>query len=402
MRTLINNQKNDTSNYFLESILLFLLVTSMLISDWITGAVAISELIMLLMMGILVVIDPGLVRELKVKWAALLTLYLFSHIAVNSVINDEFLVRLALFSYVKVMFYFAFINLMFAYIKKNALEKRVLRSLNIGAVIAILVGLYITIAIATDVNWPYEFIWRFTRTSSFTYEYKGSSDIIRTRSFFSEPAHLGYYLLIVLGMNFFSKVRDKYSIYFQFIIIIGILLTLSYASIGVLIGLIGIKAIQLFRHNDMSAVLHHKQVYLVMLIVVGLTIFLFRDFLYETVIERTRGIIDGTDNSAYNRMITSWTHLERDYFLFGNGIAQSPPLQNIYAYFLTDFGIIGFVSILIATFKIVSMNVGIGVLFLMLNFQKGGYLSPIFSLFILTIAVFVSNRDKKDTLIDIK
>lgn len=392
MNTLINTHQK---NYILESALLFLLISSILVSDWTTGAIAISELIMFGMMGIVVLTNPSLIRNINIKWAAILSLYLVSHIGINLYINPDFSFRLALFSFIKVMFYYIFISLMYSYIEKNKLERKLLRGLNISTVIAIVIGVYITVSIATDFNWPYEFLWSFTRTSSFTYEYKGSSDIIRTRSLFSEPAHLGYFLLIVLGLNFFAKVKDKYSVYFQVIIIIGILLTLSYASIAVLIALIMIKMVQMFKSDDLSAIMYNKKLYVVMIIIVAASIFLFRDFLYATVIERTMGIIDGTDNSAYNRMINSWTHLERDYFLFGNGIAHSPPLQNIYAYFLTDLGIIGLIAILLATFKLFSLNFGFGALFLMLNFQKGGYLSPVFSLFILLLLVYSSIDQRK-------
>ncbi|OJF94715.1 hypothetical protein [Alkalibacterium sp. 20] len=395
MDSVFNNFNVNKNNYWFETALLSLLVTSMIISDWLIGPFAVSELVMGGLLALTLLVDPTLLKKLKLRWLGFISLYMLFHIGVNYFINTPFNLRLGVYSYIKVVFFFVFVSIMYEYIKRNRMEAKVLRGLNIGAIIAIIIGVYITLSIATDFEWPYEFFWRFTRTSSFTYEFKGNSDIIRTRSLFSEPAHLGYFLNSVLGINFFGKLKDKYSMYFQFSLIIGILLTLSYASIGVMVILIITKLVQVIKENKDNKLLQNKTALLILVVSTLLIVFIFRDFLYTTIIERTIGIIEGTDNSAYNRLISSWTYISRDYILFGNGIAHSPPIQNVYAYFLTDLGMIGFVSILFATYKLLMLNFGLGFLFILLNFQKGGYLSPIFSLLILIIIVFANYKESK-------
>lgn len=56
---------------------------------------------------------------------------------------------------------------------------------------------------------------------------------------------------------------------------------------------------------------------------------------------------------------------------------------------LSDLGLIAFVGSIIFTVALIANNTGVGLIFVLLNFQKGGYLSPAFSLLILFVLVFV-------------
>ena len=94
-----------------------------------------------------------------------------------------------------------------------------------------------------------------------------------------------------------------------------------------------------------------------------------------TVIQRTLAIISGEDISARIRLINSWQYVSRDTLWMGNGIGQTPIITNVYAYILSDFGLIGFIGKLTFTAYISFKNWKFGIVFLLLNFAKGGYLS---------------------------
>lgn len=260
--------------------------------------------------------------------------------------------------------------------------------MNIGAVFAIAIGLYITIAIALNKELPYEFIWEFTRTDTFSYQFQGNSNIIRTRSLFSEPAHLGYFLNIVLTINLFSKYKDDYKLFFETFIIFGILLTLSYSSIIIMISLIILRSIMYIYNNGFKKIKINKYGLLFILIIVVASAFIMQDFLYTTLIERTIGIFNGIDNSAYNRIYNSWSYISKESLVLGNGIGHTPPIQNIYAYFLSDLGILPFIIICAFTVYVLKLNLGFGFAFILLNFSKGGYLSPIFLVFLICLFIF--------------
>lgn len=386
MKSLNLEDKLKPKLYF-QNFILATIVFSVLISDWIIGPFAISEFVIAFLIVIIIIYNRQLVKQLNYKLLLILSMFFLLHMVLQTLINSSFEPRIAIYGIIKIYFFTIFINLTYRFINECNLEFKFLKFLNYGAIISILVGVYITFSISLDLELPFEFFWRFTRTSSFSYQFK-DTNIIRTRSLFSEPAHLGYFLLIVLCLNFFSVYKDKISSVFSLVIILGIISTLSYSSLVTLFVLILIKSIYVFKNKEINKdTLFNFAFYM---IVVLLVIYLFRDFLYVTFLERTMQMIEGIDNSAQNRIVESWAYVNGDNFILGNGIGHTPSVQNVYAYFLSDMGIVIFLLSALFSLKLITINIGFGALFIMLNFQKGGYLSPIFTLLILLIIVFIN------------
>ena len=76
----------------------------------------------------------------------------------------------------------------------------------------------------------------------------------------------------------------------------------------------------------------------------------------------------------------------------------------MYAYALSDFGIIGLLGLLAGTGIIFTFGLREGVFFTLMNISKGGYLNPLFWLFILVIGLTNfnhkhTNRDGEKTWI---
>lgn len=383
-----NDQKLNAVNV-VHYLILSLLVLAVLISDWVIGPFAVSEFFIGMIVVILLTTNRHLIYKVNKTYFVAISIFFLLHMLTQLFFNPEFSTRTAVYGIVKIFFFSILVNLTYLYIKENHLEESFLKALNIGAVLAILIGVYITIALITEADLPYEFFWRLTRSSSFSYEFK-DTNIIRTRSLFSEPAHLGYSLLIILGMNLFSAYKNNFSSLFNLVLITGIILTLSYSSLAVLFLILTVKVFLLLKNKK----LRHVSLLTVVLSVLFAVylMYIFRDYLYVTVVERTIQMISGTDNSARNRIVESWSYVSVDNFLIGNGIGQTPSIQNIYAYFLSDMGIAAFIFSILFSFILLKRNMGLGILFVLLNFQKGGYLSPVFTLLILILLIFTADH----------
>lgn len=386
---IITSRQLNTNNIF-NYILIILLVISALISDWVVGPVSISDFFIGLIVVLIILHDNEILRILRYRWFLIIMVLLLFHGLYHYFYNDEFIVKLFIYSFVKVFMYAISIKVMYIYITKNKLEHTTLIFLNVGALVAIILGIYITISIVMNDNMPYEFLWTFTRTKHFSYVYKEFSNIIRTRSIFSEPAHLGYFLNVILGLNFFGRTK-KIPVIFSVLIILGVGLTLSYASIGVTLILIGIKGLTLIKNKSYRSINNY---YYLLIIPIVLLIIIFYEYIEITIINRTLEIFSGTDRSAFNRLFSSWSYVDKESIFFGNGIAHTPPIQNVYAYFLSDFGIFGLLLSLLVTIKLLTLNTGLGILFILLNFQKGGYLSPIFMVLLVLLSLYAVDNNK--------
>ena len=380
-------KNNNTVIYY---IFIILLVISTLISDWVIGPISLSDIIIIMIMTILLISDTNLLKKINYKWYLFIMVLLLFHGIYHYFFNENFILKLFIYSFLKIIFYIFFINLVCLYVKENDTQHKTLIFLNIGAILAIIIGIYITVAIITNDKMSYEFLWTFTRTKHFSYVYKDFSNIIRTRSIFSEPAHLGYFLNMILGLNLFGRI--KIPAIFSILLILGVGLTLSYASIVVTLILLTIKVIFCVKQKSFRSI---NMYYFLLLIPVVLIIIYFYEYIEITIINRTIEIFSGTDKSAFNRIFSSWSYINKDSLVFGNGIAHTPPIQNIYAYFLSDFGILGFILSLIVTIKLITVNSGLGIMFILLNFQKGGYLSPIFAILLVLLSIYASDNSRK-------
>lgn len=389
----IIEKNNQTKERTAQNAVLTLLSLAILASDWMIGLIAVSEIIIGFLLLLLIATNTDYLKTLNYKFALGVLVFFIIQFSYNLSVEMTFIFNRALYNVVKILFYLFFINIVYNYTRNNNLEKRLLIILNVTAFIAILIGIYITLSILYFDQLPYEFLWRFTRTDLHSYRFRGPGFIVRTRSLFSEPAHLGYYLNMVLGVNLFSRFKNSVPLWVNSFIIMGILITLSYASIAV-VGIILLFKIVTLR-NKWLLVKQNAFLVILSMIVLGITIFIFRDNLYQTIIVRTSDILSGGDNSAFVRVINSWLYISRETLLLGRGLGHTPPLQNVYAYFLSDMGVFPFILILAFTGYILKANFGLGLTFILLNFQKGGYLSPIFSILVLIILIYALDISEK-------
>lgn len=381
--------ENKTNN-----IILILIGFTFLFSEWMISLFTFSDFLMLLIASILLF---KINLEKKHLWSYfIIEGYLLVHILGNILFNENFIIRLAITNMIKVVFYHTFILLTYDYIKQQSIEHKLFKVINIFAVVSIIIGLYITLIIIFDLPLPYEFIWSFTRTDRFSYTLRRTSSIIRTRSVFSEPAHFGYFLNIILSMNLFSNSTFKIHYFFNLFIIIGIIASLSYSSIGVLVIILCLYLIKTFNSKGESLI---NMKTIVIFLATILTGYILRDFLYQAVYIRTIDILTGNDGSFTNRIFSSWTYIDRENILLGNGLGHTPNIHNVYAYLLSDLGLLPFIFSIYFTYELIKDNYGMGISFMILNFTKGGYLSPIFSLYILLILIYTEKEFKKKLVI---
>ena len=358
--------------------LLMLISLTFTIFDWNIGLFTFGDYIFGLVIGIIVVSRSVYITKKDTLFLGLLTFYVSVNVLLNEMFNVYFYFPAGVAAVVKITFYSVFIILTYRYIKECKLEERLIKYLNMFAIFALVVGLYIIIAIYSD-SLPFKFIWTFTRQDKASYIFR---ETLRMRSTFSEPAHLGYYFNSIISLNLFSKYGKVIPSWVNILLIIGSMLTFSYSSIAItafmLIILLGEK------FHDKGKKLINKRTITIFLLV----LFLSREFLYRTFILRTFQIIRGEDGSAFNRIFESWIYVNSNNLWTGNGAGNTPPITNNFAYMLSDLGLIAFLSSVSFSMLLVYNNVGIGLIFILLNFQKGGYLSPAFSLLILYMIVF--------------
>lgn len=377
---------------------MILISLSFVLSDWMISLFTFSDFLMLLVMGLIFLQKININKKDSYSYIVIEG-YVILNILVQLIFNEAFVLKYALTNLVKIAFYHTFVLFVYKYIISRELKKTLLKVLNIAAIISIIIGLYITLVIKFDLPLPYEFIWSFTRSDKFSYTFRRLTSIIRTRSIFSEPAHLGYFLNMILSFNLFSKYAKFVPNFINVIIIGGVIATLSYSSIAILTLILFVFLIKLIKKKKYKWVSSRT---FVMIGIVLIVMFIFKDFLYGAIYIRTLDILSGNDGSFINRIITSWTYIDMNNLVIGNGLSQTPAIQNIYAYFLSDLGIAAFLFSVYFTFILIRFNLGIGLSFLLLNFSKGGYLSPIFSLYVLLILLytdksFVRNIHKKQT-----
>lgn len=382
--------------YNLELILILFLSLSFILSDWLISVFTFSDFFIGASLLLLFFSKQLKIKRTDLKYFILIEGYLFFNILLNHYFNNDFEIKYGISNFIKIFYYQLYVVSMYNFILERRLKESVLKWLNVFAIFSIVIGVYISTVLIFNLDLPYEFIWRFTRTDASSYIYRGSENLVRMRSVFSEPAHIGYFLNLVLALNLFvSKKLETY--FYNIIIIFGIMITFSYASIGVMSIILLIKS-SMYLMKLKRESLDIKM--LIPAIVLLVSVYYFRGFLYETLIVRTSDIIQGEDGSFTYRIFYSWYYIN-DNIVLGNGLGHTPPIQNIYAYMISDLGVVAFVVSILFTMKLLLLNIGIGVTFIALNFQKGGYLSPAFSIVMLLILVFIKNTpNKKGEILD--
>lgn len=257
------------------------------------------------------------------------------------------------------------------------------------AVVILLLGVYIATAVYLEVNTeielPYAFLLRFTRLDG--HLFRRDIPIVRMKSIFEEPAHLGYYLNSILSVNVFGTFRLDKGRMFNLFLIVGILMTMSYSAIVITMTILLIKLVYKILKKDIAFSVNYKVIFPALIIVI--IVFIFRDVLFTTFIRRTMELLDGTETSGYERLFDSWRYITRENLLLGVGFMHSQGyLWNNYAYAITEMGVIGLAIIGGFNLFLLKSNIGLGLVFLLLNFAKGGYLSSSYWFLILLILIY--------------
>lgn len=377
-----------------EFFLINIMCLAFILSDWMLGIFSFSDYLFVLIFLLLMFSNNFRIKTQQCRWIAVVFGITVVNVAQNMLLNDIFNAKAGVAGVCKITFYTIVITSFYNFIIKRKLERELLKKMNLFAVIVCAIGIYISVALYTIGELPYEFFWHFTRTDSVSYLFEGSNGLYRVRSIFSEPSYLGYYLTIILGINLFNQLPIKSNKYFILLITITIILTFSYSSIGIMLL---IFVLQLFSKETFKEIKHKKINYLyvlLFLIVVSILLFITKDIIQVTLIERTRDILAGKDSSASARLLESWQYVNTANLIRGNGIGHTPDIWNIYAYLLSDLGTIAFIASILFSAYLVKINYKLGILFVALNFQKGGYLAAPFYILILLVFIFMRKKDE--------
>lgn len=383
---------NKKKNYVWSNIILVLMSLSLVVTDWMIGIFTLSDYIFSLVGVSLFISGNYKIKRKQVLWILLILGVIAANIVMNVYQNEVFILKTGMAALIKIAYYVALVVGVYNYIKDQKLEAQFLKILNIVAVIVCLIGIYITIALYSNGQLPYEFFWKFTRTDLLSYAFNENLNFIRTRSIFSEPAYLGYFLNIVLAMNYFNRVNVKIKKGFTILISLTLFLTFSYSAIGIMLMIQGLYFIDKINLKNFKWT---KKTTVSALLFIVVVIFSW-DLINETIINRTIDILSGEDGSAYFRIIRSWDYVNTEHIFLGNGIGHTPNIWNIYAYILSDLGLIAFILSCLFSIYTLFVNFRMGLVFIALNFQKGGYLNPAFSIFLLLIFIYIGNREKNN------
>jgi len=368
-------------------IFLVFIALAFVLSDWTFAYFSFAEFIFMVILPIMFVVGQYRIKKYQVKWIIIPVILITLSSLFNYLFNvEQFYLSLTIQATIKFTFYLFVLVGLFNYINRNQFEKKFLNINNILALVTILIGIGITLIISFGLDFPFRFLWTFTRQDYQSYLLTGVESFVRTRSIFSEPAHFGYYLNILIASNLFgvNKLSIKRFLVIAFMLL-GVLLTFSYSMIFVSIAIIiTFLVMKVIKHE-----IQWSNWYFLGLLILGILIFVFWDGIQIAIIDRTAAILSGEDGSAYNRLVESWKYVEEDTWWHGNGINNTPVITNNFAYMLSDLGLFGFIPSIIFTLFIFKHSITFGVLFVLLNFSRGGYLGPAFWLMMLFILVFI-------------
>ncbi|MFL2059878.1 hypothetical protein ACEN4K_10560 [Marinilactibacillus psychrotolerans] len=370
-------------------IFLFIIAAAFVVSDWMYGAFTFTELIMGMALLVLILSGKYRIHIHQFKWIlapiiiiSLHTVYLFN-------VQEDFALRVSVIALIKLSYFLFLIVGIYNYVRVQKLEKEFLIWNNLMAMIILAIGSYIAIAVYTEINFdqnlPYEFLLKFTRLDG--HLYRKDIPIVRMKSIFQEPAHLGYYLNSILMVNLLNKNHIKITRWISTFLVIGVVLTLSYSSVFIMLAIL---CFWLLRNgNLLKGKIQWSSSIFFSLILIFFVIFLFRGLIYTTLIQRTIEIATGTESSGYERLIISWRYINKETYLFGYGFLQSPGmLWNVFAYVFTELGLIVFTLYILNIGYLMRFNIPIALVFILMNFAKGGYLSSSYWFLILLVIIY--------------
>lgn len=369
---------------------MILLSITFILTDWRINNIALSDILLMIVIVMLIVKgSAGITKRQIVLYLGVLSLVLIN-ITGNLFLNSQFDAIAGILGFLKVFYYMAIMIALYNFITDNDLSLNLFKILSITAVIVSIIGIYITLAIYLKGVIPYEFFWKFTRTDLNSYTYRGwGRSIIRTRSIFSEPAYLGFYLNTILGIFYFNKVQCEFDKRVEVLITITTLLTFSFSAILIMIA---IKVIYYMNPKTIHAFFTNKR-YILSLIIVSFVAIMMWETIEKTIIIRAQEILNGADGSGTARLQGSWAYINKEHIIMGNGIGNTLPIWNIYAYILSDLGLVSFIAFIVFNIVLFSTNLSMGMVFVMQGFQKGGYLGAGYWIFMLLIILCLDKRN---------
>lgn len=382
-RNKINQLKSEVN--YSDYILVFLISLSFVLSDWMLSYFSFTELIIGPVIIMVILLRKIFITRDQIKWLIAPIILIVFNTAFQIAFNDEFLLRPALVSIVKLTFYILLVLILLNYFEKYHLEKEFLKMNNIFAMVVCVIAVYIGIAIYLEGAIPWRFFVTFTRTGGNVF--RRDPLIVRAKSIFMEPAHLGYYLNTVLAFNLLNKSHIKISGIYSIIIISVIMLTFSYSAIGIMTIILLMFVIK--NRNSQDFKLNINKFWILITLIIGMIfLYVFRESIYVTLIERTVRLIQGDESSGYERLILSWQYVNRENFWIGNGLLNTPSIWNNFAYIQSDLGIIATLLMIGCTVYLTIKNTYMGIFFIFMNVVKGGYLSPAYWFLILGVVLY--------------
>lgn len=372
-----------------NQVALFIISFSFIVSDWMLGAFSFSELLLGAFVPILFMFGKFRIHKSQIKWISLPVCIVMIHSVVQHFFNEAFDWRTVIIAGIKLSYYLILTTGIYNFIKTQKLEKDFLLWNNIAAMVICLLAVYIMVAIYLDGAIPWRPLVTFTRTGGNVF----SRDplIVRAKSIFMEPAHLGYYLNTILAFNLFNK-KVTVPYVFSIILILVISATFAYTAISIMLILLFLYLGQKIYTKEFKI---NKRISVIVGIIAVLFVGFFWESIYLTLINRTIQLIQGEESSGYERLVLTWQYVNADNIWLGNGFMHTPIIWNNFSYVLTDLGLFPFVVSLIGVGYLIYINKIIGLFFILMNFAKGGYLSPAYWFLILLVLLY-SFEDKKD------
>ncbi len=369
------------------AIVYVLMLASFFLSDWKLpiGGIAFSDLFVIMTLGI-TSIDIKYLKRKQVLFILGLISILSLNICANYLFNPVFELGSAWIYFGKFIIYSLTLCNLYNLTREYRMESVLFKFLSIGAIISVTFALLIYLIQTLHLSIPYEFLWKFTRSDVASYTFRGSS-IIRMRGLSSEPSYFGGQIILILTINYFNQFNFRFNPKVEFLILACGILSFSFSVVPVLI------LLKIFDFLNRYGLDFLRKYWFVLLLILSIgVVIVFFDQFYITFFDRIIMILNKGDTSASSRLVGSWQYVQNIFI--GNGVGKTPAIWNNFAYVLSDFGLIPFLVFLLGTLYIVKENLYFGIFFIMISFQKGGYLSFYYWLIICFFLIFSKKNVK--------
>jgi len=369
------------------AIVYVLMLASFFLSDWKLpiGGIAFSDLFVIMTLGI-TSIDIKYLKRKQVLFILGLISILSLNICANYLFNPVFELGSAWIYFGKFIIYSLTLCNLYNLTREYRMESVLFKFLSIGAIISVTFALLIYLIQTLHLSIPYEFLWKFTRSDVASYTFRGSS-IIRMRGLSSEPSYFGGQIILILTINYFNQFNFRFNPKVEFLILACGILSFSFSVVPVLI------LLKIFDFLNRYGLDFLRKYWFVLLLILSIgVVIVFFDQFYITFFDRIIMILNKGDTSASSRLVGSWQYVQNIFI--GNGVGKTPAIWNNFAYVLSDFGLIPFFVFLLGTLYIVKENFYFGIFFIMISFQKGGYLSFYYWLIICFFLIFSKKNVK--------